>query len=142
MGDRVAKDRLDKLNALRAKGIAPYPPRVPVPEPVEGCLSRLEQRRGETATVAGRLTQFRDFGKLRFSHLWDRTGRIQVGFQRDRLPEFWPDRKKIEANDLVVVTGNEDLTSGEATQTVELPPPGPPTLPTSLKASRGDASGS
>jgi len=116
VSERVTRDRLDKLGALVERGIDPYPPRVPTPEPVSGCLSVLEERRGETVTVAGRLTQFRDFGKLRFSHLTDRTGSIQVAFQRDRLTELWPHRKKIEAGDLIVATGELGTTQkGEPT---------------------------
>ncbi len=58
------------------------------------------------------------------------------------VADSWSVRSGLSTHDLVVVTGNEDLESGEATQIVELPPPGPPTLPTSLEASHGDASGS
>ncbi|MCZ6821711.1 MAG: efflux RND transporter periplasmic adaptor subunit [Deltaproteobacteria bacterium] len=58
------------------------------------------------------------------------------------IADSWSVRSGLSTRDLVVVAGNEDLESGEATQIVELPPPGPPTLPTSLEASRGDASGS
>ena len=58
------------------------------------------------------------------------------------VADSWSVRSGLSTHDLVVVTGNEDLEPGEATQLVELPPPGPPTLPTSLEASRGDASGS
>ncbi len=58
------------------------------------------------------------------------------------VADSWSVRSGLSTHDLVVVTGNEDLESGEATQLVELPPPGPPTLPTSLEASHGDASGS
>jgi len=105
LSDRIGQDRLEKLRALEDKGVQGYPPRVPKPESVASCLSRLAEGEGETATIAGRLTQVRDFGKLRFSHLWDRSGKIQVGFERDRLADFWPDRKKYEANDLVVITG-------------------------------------
>ncbi len=58
------------------------------------------------------------------------------------VADSWSVRSGLSTDDLVVVTGNEDLESGETTQIVELPPPGPPTLPASLEASRGDASGS
>jgi len=103
--DKIDQDRLQKLHALMEKGVVPFPARVPTPTPIADCLTDFDQRIGERVTVAGRLTQIRDFGKLRFSHLFDRSGQIQVGFQRDRLEAFWPDRKKIEANDLVVISG-------------------------------------
>ena len=116
MTDGIAKDRLEKLEALRAAGVSPYPPRTPKAEPVQPLLDAFDSRMGQTVTLAGRLTQVRDFGKLRFSHLHDQTGHVQIGFERDRLPAFWPDRKRIEANDLVVVTGEVGRTQkGEAT---------------------------
>jgi lysyl-tRNA synthetase class 2 len=114
--DRIPTDRKDKLAQLRERGVDPFPPRVPAPEPVGAVLAQHEARHGQRATVAGRLEQMRDFGKLRFSHLLDRTGRIQIGFQKERLPEFWEGRKLIEANDWVVVTGEIGKTKlGEIT---------------------------
>ena len=116
MTDRIAKDRQEKLEALRQKGKEPFPPRVPAAEPIARLIADFEHRIGQVVTIAGRLTQVRDFGKLRFSHLLDREASIQVGFQRDRLPGFWEDRKLIEANDHVVVTGEVGRTQkGEMT---------------------------
>ena len=116
MTDGIHKDRLDKLEALRASGVDPFPARVTRGQPVADLLADFETRIGATATVAGRLGQMRDFGKLRFAHLADRTGTIQIGFQRDQLPAFWPTRKRIESNDLVSIEGELGLTKkGEPT---------------------------
>ncbi|HIE71413.1 MAG TPA: lysine--tRNA ligase, partial [Planctomycetes bacterium] len=105
MTDGIAGDRLDKLNALRDAGIDPYPARVAKGQPIAEVLDGFDDKIDSTVTIAGRLSQIRDFGKLRFSHLTDRTGSLQIGFERDRLAEFWPTRKKIESNDLISVTG-------------------------------------
>ena len=115
--DRIVQDRLAKLQKLRDAGIDPFPPRVPTPVSIASCRARFDDRAGEKVVVAGRLTQLRDFGKLRFSHLQDRDDSIQIGFERDRLgPEFWPNRKLIEANDLVVIEGELGRTQkGEPT---------------------------
>jgi lysyl-tRNA synthetase class 2 len=114
--DGIAKDRLEKLQSLRRDGIDPFPPRVPRGTPVADVLADFDNRVGQTVTLCGRLAQVRDFGKLRFSHLTDRTGSIQVGFERDRLPAFWPERKRVEANDLVAITGELGRTQkGEPT---------------------------
>jgi len=116
MTDGIKQDRLDKLRALREAGVDPFPPRVPAGIPIAAALADFDERLGQTVTFRGRLTQIRDFGKLRFSHLQDRSSGIQVGFQRERLPEFWPQRKKIEPNDLVAITGELGRTQkGEAT---------------------------
>ncbi|MCA8953672.1 MAG: lysine--tRNA ligase [Planctomycetes bacterium] len=116
MTDGIQKDRLEKLEAMRADGQDPFPPRVPRGQPVESLLTNFDTRHGERATVAGRLGVVRDFGKLRFAHLTDRTGTIQIGFQRDRLPDFWPSRKRVESNDLVSIAGELGVTQkGEPT---------------------------
>ena len=84
MTDRIAEDRLEKLRKLEAAGVAPYPPRVPCPTDVRSCLAGIEKREGERVTIAGRLGQVRDFGKLRFAHCRDRTGSIQVRKQHTK----------------------------------------------------------
>jgi lysyl-tRNA synthetase class 2 len=113
--DGIAKDRLEKLTALRQAGVDPFPPKVPAGIPVAEALAQIDSP-GRVVTLRGRLTQIRDFGKLRFSHLQDRTGEIQVGFERERLPAFWPGRKQVESNDLVAITGELGRTQkGEPT---------------------------
>ena len=116
MTDGIAGDRYDKMKALREAGTDVFPARVPKGVSVASVLDDFDAKVGQIVTVAGRLSQVRDFGKLRFSHLTDRSGAIQIGFQRDHLPAFWPDRKKVESNDLVSVTGEVGLTQkGEKT---------------------------
>ena len=116
MTDGITGDRYEKLKALREAGTDVFPARVPKGVAVASVVEEFDAKVGQTVTVAGRLSQVRDFGKLRFSHLTDRTGSIQIGFQRDHLPDFWPTRKKIESNDLVSITGEVGLTQkGEKT---------------------------
>ncbi|MFY9343641.1 MAG: lysine--tRNA ligase [Planctomycetota bacterium] len=117
MTEGIANDRLDKLRAMQAAGQDPFPARVARGQPIAGLLSDFTTRHGQTATIAGRLGVVRDFGKLRFAHVADRTGSLQVGFQRDRLPPaFWANRRWIEGNDLVSVTGELGTTQkGEPT---------------------------
>jgi len=113
--DGIQKDRLEKLTALRQAGVDPFPPKVPAGIAVAEALAQIDAP-GRVVTLRGRLTQIRDFGKLRFSHLQDRTGEIQVGFERERLPAFWPGRKQVESNDLVAITGELGRTQkGEPT---------------------------
>ncbi|MFN6192199.1 MAG: lysine--tRNA ligase [Planctomycetota bacterium] len=116
MTDGIANDRLQKLQAMRAAGRDPFPARVTRGQPIGDLLADFAARTGQTVTIAGRLGVVRDFGKLRFAHVADRTGSLQVGFERDRLPAFWPDRKQVEGNDHVSVTGTLGTTQkGEPT---------------------------
>jgi lysyl-tRNA synthetase class 2 len=103
--DRIAKDRFEKLEALRGLGVDPWPPRVPTPAAVASCLERFDQRQGEEVVVAGRLTQLRNFKKLIFSHLLDQSGSLQVGFEHAALAAAWPRVELLEHGDLVVVRG-------------------------------------
>lgn len=71
---------------------------------------------GESVVLAGRLVGMRDFGKLIFAPVMDRTGRMQVGLQKGRLSEWWPQRKSLDAGDLVAVRGELGFTQkGEPT---------------------------
>jgi lysyl-tRNA synthetase class 2 len=111
MTDLAHPDRLAKLERMRAEGLDPYPPRGVSAEPVakirEGLGTAEEPGPlvGERGTVAGRMLVQRDFGKLIFFPLLDRTGRLQIGMQKSRLSEWWPQRKLLDAGDLVAITG-------------------------------------
>jgi membrane fusion protein (multidrug efflux system) len=58
------------------------------------------------------------------------------------LEERWHVRAGLAQGELIVIQGNEDLEVGDRVRMVELPPPGPPTLPTLLEAERSSAAGS
>jgi lysyl-tRNA synthetase, class II len=122
MTDLAQPDRVAKADAMRAAGVDPFPARGVAAEPISGLVSgagtssQHGPRIGATVTVAGRLLAPRDFGKLIFAPVVDRTGRIQIGLQRDALAEWWPRRKWLEAGDLVGVTGELGWTQkGELT---------------------------
>jgi lysyl-tRNA synthetase class 2 len=112
MTDLAHPDRLAKVEAIRADGRDPYPARGVAGEPVAavreaaGTADNPGQRVGDSVTVAGRLLGLRDFGKLIFAPLLDRSGRIQIGMQKDRLGDWWPRRKELDGGDLVAITGN------------------------------------
>jgi lysyl-tRNA synthetase class 2 len=122
MTELAHADRRAKLAAMRAAGVDPYPPRgvdaMPIARVREGAgeLGRPGPLFGERVTLAGRLMSLRDFGKLVFAPARDRSGVIQVGFQREALAEWWPRRKWLDAGDLVGITGEVGRTQkGELT---------------------------
>ncbi|MEM8709624.1 MAG: lysine--tRNA ligase [Planctomycetota bacterium] len=119
-------DRLAKLEAMRAEGVDPYPPRGVDATPIATVLERVGTAEapgpiiGQKVTIAGRLMGMRDFGKLIFAPVIDRTGRLQIGLQKGRLSEWWPRRKWLDGGDLVGVTGELNFTQkGEPTVWVE-----------------------
>ncbi|MCH2106713.1 MAG: OB-fold nucleic acid binding domain-containing protein, partial [Planctomycetes bacterium] len=111
MSDLAHPDRLAKLEKMRAQGVDPYPARgvlgTPSSELSAGAGTPEEpgELLGQEVTVTGRLLGMRDFGKLIFAPVLDRTGRIQTGWQRGSLEEWWPNRKNFDGGDIVSVTG-------------------------------------
>jgi len=122
MTELAQPDRVAKVEAIRAAGEDPYPARGILARPIAdllagaGTAEKPGPLAGERVTVAGRMLQARDFGKLVFAPLQDRTGRIQIGLQRDDLSSWWPKRKQLDAGDLLGVTGKLGHTQkGETT---------------------------
>ena len=111
MTDLAHPDRLEKVAALRARGEDPYPPRgvraTTIADVLAGAGTREEPGAlaGTEVTIAGRLMGLRDFGKLVFAPLLDRSGRMQIGLQRGRLEEWWPNRKMLDGGDWIGVSG-------------------------------------
>ncbi|HEX9794355.1 MAG TPA: amino acid--tRNA ligase-related protein, partial [Planctomycetota bacterium] len=117
-------DRLQRLVELRAAGVDPYPPRAGFEalgaerrEPAAELAAAADARAGETVAVSGRILGRRGYGKLVFLDLWDRSGRIQVCLQKDRVPEAdFGLTKLVNRGDFVAVRGELSRTQkGEPT---------------------------
>ncbi|MHC4262185.1 MAG: lysine--tRNA ligase [Planctomycetota bacterium] len=126
MTDLAHPDRLAKLERLRSEGGDPYPARgmegTPIADLRDGAGTAEEPGPlvGEKVTATGRLMGLRDFGKLIFAPLDDRSGRMQIGLQKQRLADWWPNRKLLDGGDLVGVRGELGHTQkGEPTIWVE-----------------------
>lgn len=111
--DALSEGRIQKIEALRARGIDPYPARCERShtncEAVE-LFARLEQsgtvESGPEVSVAGRMTAARHMGKLSFLDLRDGTGRIQVSFRSDMLsPEMFQFVRDLDIGDFIGVRG-------------------------------------
>ncbi|ENA1803638.1 lysine--tRNA ligase [Flavobacterium psychrophilum] len=78
--------RREKLNALRQRGINPYPADLfPVNHTSKQVKESFEE--GKKVTLAGRLMSVRDQGKASFAELQDSQGRVQLYFNRDVICE-------------------------------------------------------
>jgi len=71
-------ERLRKLEELRELGINPYPAESHRTHNAGDIVTRFEELQGQTATVTGRITGIRKFGKLAFIVLKDFSGEIQL----------------------------------------------------------------
>jgi lysyl-tRNA synthetase class 2 len=81
----LEKNRLDKLERLRANGIEPYPTRATRTHTSQSATHLFEaaEAKGEPVppvkvSVAGRLRAMRPMGKISFAHIEDGEGRIQL----------------------------------------------------------------
>ena len=81
--NRVVRDRLAKIEALRARGVEPFAYEFEKTHDAADAVLLLPDavEEGETVRVAGRVVALRDMGKSTFAHVADRTGRIQVYFR-------------------------------------------------------------
>jgi len=107
----VVRQRREKLDALRARGIDPFGGRYPVTHWAGELTARLDgaaeaelQALG-AVSLAGRLVAMRDHGKTAFAHLMDRTGRIQLYARADELGEDFARFRDLDVGDFIGVTG-------------------------------------
>lgn len=85
----LEKQRLAKLERLRASGEEPYPLRAQRTHTTAAALAAFEQAEpaGQTveATVCGRLRSMRIMGKAAFAHIEDGSGRLQLYLRADEV---------------------------------------------------------
>jgi lysyl-tRNA synthetase, class II len=124
----LIRERREKLQELRQRGIDPYGARWDV----TALAGDLQRQYGETpkaffeservvVSLAGRLMTMRDHGRTTFAHLKDRTGQIQIYLREDRLgPETYGLLHWTDIGDVLGVAGRLFRTrTGELTVDVE-----------------------
>ncbi len=116
--------RKQKLEALRAAGVDPYPAGVDDHEAIADVLARFDDlmASGKTCAVVGRILTTRVHGKMAFADIADASGTIQVQFTVDRQGEELYQRfiDTIDAGDFVRVVGSLFLTrAGQKTIAVD-----------------------
>ena len=116
--------RIEKLDKLKEKGIAPFGARFDVKDKIkdikdmytEVAKEELEEK-GIKATVAGRIITKRDMGKIAFCNLQDRDGNMQIYIRKDVIgEEAYSIFKLSDIGDIIGVTGDVMKTNtGELT---------------------------
>lgn len=110
--------RREKLAALEARGVDPYPARWRVEDQAAALLAAFRDE-GEpiTARIAGRVVSIRSHGKTAFLHVADATGRIQAYLRQDEVGEgTFGLLDNLDLGDIVGVAGRVFRTrTGEVT---------------------------
>lgn len=96
--------RLNRLKKIKEEGVNPYPERFDKSQSLAEVLSL---KMGSKAKTAGRLTTFRDMGKIAFGHLQDETGKLQIVLKQDELGKDKMKKfiKSFDSGDFVGVEG-------------------------------------
>ena len=101
--------RVEKLQALREKGIDPYPSQSQRSHQVSDFLSAFDalEKSAEAVTVAGRVMVMRGQGGVSFSTVRDGSGEVQLFVKKDQLGEekfeLW--KEFIDRGDFIQATG-------------------------------------
>lgn len=90
--EELRQSKLQKLHALREKGINPFPYqyiRTHTAQQIKDKFNALQNGEESTvhAKVCGKVMSVRGFGKLAFIDLWDDSGKIQVQLKSGFSPE-------------------------------------------------------
>jgi lysyl-tRNA synthetase class 2 len=93
--------RIQKLEALKAKGIDPYPASTTRTHSIAQAIGN----EGERVGVCGRVVSFREHGNIAFADLKDESGKIQLFFQKKLLGDAYKDLKYIDIGDFIEVKG-------------------------------------
>ncbi|MCX5762056.1 MAG: OB-fold nucleic acid binding domain-containing protein, partial [Gemmatimonadetes bacterium] len=120
--NHVLRARRDKLDALAARGIAPFAYGFDRSHHAAECVPLLgDAEEGAVVRLAGRLVALRAHGKTTFAHLGDPSGRVQLYFKKDVLGEDgWALCDLLDLGDVIGVQGPLFRTrTGEVTVRVE-----------------------
>lgn len=81
----IRKQRLDKIKKLKKLGIDPYPAKSNRTHTNKELLDNFKKIENETVSTVGRIMSWREHGKLRFAHIQDFTGKIQLIIKFDTI---------------------------------------------------------
>ncbi|MEW6033496.1 MAG: lysine--tRNA ligase [Chloroflexota bacterium] len=109
----VIQQRIRKLEAIRAQGIDPYPPRFPRSHSNQEAIALFQQLERDSAlesgpelALAGRITAARHMGKLSFLDMRDGSGKVQVCFRADLVgQQAFEFVRELDIGDFIGVRG-------------------------------------
>ncbi|MGQ9819589.1 MAG: lysine--tRNA ligase [Candidatus Kapaibacteriales bacterium] len=107
INDQIAR-RWEELNLLEQLGINPYPYHFEKTHSAKFILANFRDEDSNSlnnVSVAGRILSFRRMGKATFCDLWDETGKIQIYFRKNDLPDHYDLLKYLDIGDIIGVRG-------------------------------------
>ena len=121
----LLRQRREKVDALRRRGIDPFGGRFPVSHWARPLAAELGSAKDDElkafgpVSLAGRIVSLRHHGKTCFAHLMDMTGRIQLYARADQLGAAYDDFTGLDLGDFIGVAGEMFRTrTGELTVAV------------------------
>lgn len=117
----LIKQRIEKINLMKGKGINPYPARFRRRDSAGGIRDSFTDDESREVSVAGRIRTKRMMGKASFANIEDQSGSIQIYAKKDTLgDERYELYKTLDIGDIIGVEGTTFRTkSGEITIQVE-----------------------
>lgn len=104
--NEIIRFRREKLDALKEKGVNPYPHNYHPTHTSGEALAKYDELEGKDVTVAGRIMALRKMGKASFFHIQDMGGRIQIYIRRDDVGEnAYTHFKLMDIGDFVGIKG-------------------------------------
>ena len=110
-GDELIHNRRANLEALRERGIDPYPARYRPTQTTRRALARLARAEAQgdsaraSATVAGRIARIRGMGRATFVDIEDSEGRLQLFVRADALGDDYALLDHLDLGDFVGARG-------------------------------------
>jgi lysyl-tRNA synthetase, class II len=129
--NKLEQERLEKAEALAARGIELYPPRAQRTHTAKLAIEQFEaeeakpeaERQDVTVTVCGRIRRMNIKGKISFMHIEDESGRLQLFLRINDMDEQTYNavqEKLIDTDDFVQASGTMMRTkAGEASVSVK-----------------------
>ena len=125
-GNELIRQRREKLEAVRRRGVDPFGARYPVTHWAGPLHERLagasddELKAAGPVSTAGRIVALRHHGKTCFAHLMDQSGRLQLYARADQLGDDFALFTELDIGDFIGVTGDLMRTrTGELTVAVK-----------------------
>ena len=109
-------ERIRKLNDLKALGFNPYPADAHRTHDAGQVVADFDSLQGQTATVAGRITAIRKFGKLAFIVIKDFSGSVQLYLNEADVADRDASQNRLSVADLPLLDTGDFV---EATGTIE-----------------------